>query len=49
MPLKQLRCDFKPERDTDLLRSLATLEHINGKSATDFWNEVAAQQPPKKP
>ena len=40
MPLIDLWCDFKPERDTDLLRSLTTLERINLKPAMAFWQEV---------
>ena len=40
MPLKDLDCDFKPERDTELLRSIKTLETINGKPAAEFWKEV---------
>jgi hypothetical protein len=35
LPLKQLWCDFKPERDSVVLRSIKTLEMINGKSAKD--------------
>ena len=42
MPLKVLECDFKPERDGDILRSLTTLETINGKPARDFWKDVDA-------
>ena len=44
MPLTILWCDFKPQRDTDLLRSIKTLETINGKPAAAFWKEVEAQQ-----
>jgi len=40
MPLKAIRCDFQPDRDAKLLRSLNTLETINGKSAAEFWKEV---------
>lgn len=43
MPLKSIRCAFQPERDTDILRSLKTLETINGKPAADFWKEVTRQ------
>jgi len=35
MPLKELKCDFKPERDAKILRSIKTLETINGKPAKD--------------
>ena len=46
MPLKELQCDFKPLRDTELLRSLKTLETINEKPAAEFWKEVEGQRPP---
>jgi hypothetical protein len=45
MPLKDLRYDFKPERDTEVLRSIITLETINGKPARDFWDEVGDKKP----
>jgi serine/threonine protein kinase len=31
MPLKELHCDFRPERDSAILRSIKTLRTINGK------------------
>ena len=40
MPLKELSCDFRRERDAEVLRSLTTLERTNDKPATDFWKEV---------
>ncbi len=40
LPLKELDCDFRPERDADILRSIQTLEKINGKPAAEFWREV---------
>jgi hypothetical protein len=40
MPLKVLRCDFRPERDAEIVRSLTTLQLINDKPAADFWKEV---------
>jgi Leucine-rich repeat (LRR) protein len=49
MPLKDLSCDFKPERDTKILRSIKTVERINGKPAAEFWKEVEEQQKGKKP
>jgi Leucine-rich repeat (LRR) protein len=49
MPLKTLNLNFKPERDTELLRSIKTLETINGKPAAEFWKEVEEQQNGKKP
>ena len=45
MPLKDLRCDFKPERDAEILRSIKTLETINDKPAEEFWKEVDAKKP----
>jgi hypothetical protein len=39
MPLKELDCDFSAPRDEELLRSLTTLEKINGSSAAAFWKE----------
>jgi len=40
LPLKMLWCDFKAERDADVLRSIRTLETINDKPAAEFWKEV---------
>ena len=45
MPVKFLECDFKPERDTAILRSIKTLETINGKPIKEFWAEVDAKKP----
>jgi hypothetical protein len=45
MPLKDLRCDFKAERDAKVLRSITTLETINGKPVKEFWKEVDAKKP----
>lgn len=44
MPLKNVTLDFKPERDTELLRSIKTLETINDKPVAEFWKEVEKQQ-----
>ncbi len=44
MPLKELRCDFKPERDAKILRSIKTLETINGKSAREFWKALGEKK-----
>ena len=46
---QDLRCDFKPERDAEILRSIKTLETINGKPAAEFWKEVDAKAANKKP
>jgi hypothetical protein len=44
-PLKALWCDFKPERDAEILRSLKTLEKINYKPAAEFWKDVDTRKP----
>jgi len=44
MPLKTLTLDFKPFRDTELLRSIKTLETIQNKPAAEFWKDVEEQQ-----
>jgi len=49
MPLKTLYCDVKPDRDIELLRSIKTLETINGKPAAEFWKEFDQQQKGTKP
>lgn len=46
MPLKELRCDFDPKRDTEILRSLKTLETINGLPVAEFWKQVEAGKSP---
>ncbi|HMF20281.1 MAG TPA: hypothetical protein VKE98_23940 [Gemmataceae bacterium] len=47
LPLKELNCGFKTDRDIGLLRSIKTLEKINGKTAREFWKEVEAKQKEK--
>jgi hypothetical protein len=42
--LKALTLDFKPDRDSGLLRSIKTLETINGKPASEFWKEEEEQK-----
>ena len=44
MPLKELYCDFQPERDAAILRSIKTLENINGKPAAEFWKDVESKK-----
>jgi hypothetical protein len=48
MPLTNLRCDFKCERDTAILRSIKTLKTINDKPAAAFWKEQEAKKAQKK-
>jgi hypothetical protein len=43
MPLQDLHCDFKPERDAALLRSIKTLGTINGKPAAEFWKVASGK------
>jgi Leucine-rich repeat (LRR) protein/tRNA A-37 threonylcarbamoyl transferase component Bud32 len=45
MPLRQLWCDFRRDRDAEVLHSLGTLEWINGKPAKEFWKEVDEKKP----
>jgi hypothetical protein len=45
MPLRELVCTFKAERDAKILRSIKTLEHINNRPAADFWKEVDVNKP----
>ena len=40
MPLPHLHLDFDPQRDTEILRGLTTLQKINNQPATEFWNEA---------
>jgi Leucine-rich repeat (LRR) protein len=40
MPLRELWCDFRPERDAEILRAIKTLEKINDKPAAEFWKGV---------
>ena len=44
LTLEWLRCDFKPDRDTELLRSIKTLLIINEKPVNEFWKEVEADR-----
>lgn len=43
MSLTELSLDFDATRDTDWLRSIKTLETINGKPVAEFWKEVASE------
>jgi Leucine-rich repeat (LRR) protein len=38
--LKMVALDFDKERDSEILRSVTTLEIINERSAEDFWKWV---------
>lgn len=37
MPLKSIECEYKPGRDREVLKSIQTLEKINGMRSEDFW------------
>jgi len=43
MPLKTLDISFVPKRDAEILRSITTLETINGQSRDAFWKDVDAK------
>jgi tetratricopeptide (TPR) repeat protein len=40
MKLKELSVDIEPERNAFVLRSIKTLEEINGRPAAEFWKSV---------
>jgi hypothetical protein len=40
MPLEEVLCDFRADRDEAVLRSIPTLKTINGKPAAGFWAEA---------
>jgi len=44
LSLKAVHCDFKPLRDAAALRSIASLETIDGKPAAEFWEIEDARQ-----
>ena len=46
MPLNEIYCEFRPERDTEILRSLTTLQRINNELAAEFWKKVDAAKKP---
>jgi Leucine-rich repeat (LRR) protein len=46
MPIQSLGCDFVPDRDTKLLRSIKTLEKINNVPVKEFWKRVDAGDVP---
>jgi hypothetical protein len=49
MPLEILFCDFMPRRDTDLLRSLQSLQNVNGKPLARFWKDAGIDPAVGKP
>src|SRR5262249_33598872 len=44
LPLKNVRCGFKPQRDAPALRGISSLETIDGKPAAEFWKDEDARQ-----
>jgi hypothetical protein len=42
MPLKGLRCDFDPKRDAEILRSIPTLETVNGRPAAEVLRDATS-------
>ena len=42
--LRELYCDVKCGRDAEVLRSIKTLETINGKPAAEFWKAEEAKR-----
>jgi len=45
--IQSLDCDFDPERDTRILRSIKTLHTINSLAVAEFWKRVAAGESPQ--
>jgi tRNA A-37 threonylcarbamoyl transferase component Bud32 len=45
-PIKEIHLTFDRKRDAEILRSIKTLEIINGKPAAEFWKEVEAGAKP---
>ena len=45
LPLVWLRCEFNPERDTEIIRSMKALTTINYKPAAEFWKDVEERKP----
>jgi serine/threonine protein kinase len=44
--LKMVSFDFDQERDSEILRSIPTLEIINDRSAEDFWKSIESSKTP---
>ena len=43
VPLKDVRCDFRPARDAAVLRAIPSLKTINEKPAGQFCQEVGGK------
>ncbi|MEI8383844.1 MAG: SUMF1/EgtB/PvdO family nonheme iron enzyme [Planctomycetota bacterium] len=48
LPLEQLIGNFRIDGNTEILRSIKTLQKINDKPVAEFWKEVEVQQKGKK-
>jgi hypothetical protein len=44
LPLRELYCDFRPERHPRTLRGIKSLQKINGVAAEEFWNAHDARR-----
>ena len=44
LPLESLQFDGERQKDLQVVRSLKTLEQINGKSAAEFWKDVGPRK-----
>ena len=44
MPLQQVACDLRCERDLEILRGTKSLQTINGKPVAAFWKEADAKR-----
>jgi hypothetical protein len=44
MPLQSISCDFQPDRDGALLRSIRSLTRIDNRPAAEFWKDEDARQ-----
>ena len=49
MPLQDLWLNFKPERDSEILRTLKSLKKVNDKSVEEFWAAVDDPRKGRKP
>lgn len=44
MPLINLQTHFNVERDSELIRSIKTLETINYKPVSEFWKDLEGKK-----
>jgi hypothetical protein len=48
LPLQYLYCDFRGERDAEVLRRIRTLQTINGQPVKQFWIKHGLPVPAQK-